>query len=145
MKSTILQKIALSFGAVLIGVVMFAAGCYVGFERRVLTEAYAVPTVDKHLMDASVSAMLLHQIDSGRLNDARHLLHLQLEGDILVVDSLLDSSDARTRELARKLFTQIEEYRSKHPDSYQQRAQPDAELTARIDSILQRTADTQKK
>lgn len=139
MKSTTTKNVALGFGTVLIGFAMFAAGCYVGNERRVLTEAYAVPTVDKHLMDASVTAMLLNQIDSGRLDDARHLLHLQLEGDILVVEALLDSSDVRSRELARKVSTQIDEYRAKHPASYQHQAAPDAGLTARIDAIFRRT------
>lgn len=141
MTNNTLKSIALTFGAIMIGLVMFAAGGYVGFERRVLTEAYAVPTVDKHLMDASVSAMLLNQIDSGRLDDARHLLHLQLEGDILVVEALLDSSDVRTRELARKVLAQIEEYRAKYPASYQRHSQPSPDLATRVEAILQRSAD----
>lgn len=138
-----MRKIALTFGAILLAIVAFSAGCYIGFERRMLTEAYAVPTVDKHLMDASVNAMLLHQIDSGRLDDARHLLHLQLEGDIVVIDSLLDSSDVRSRELAQRVLTQIEEYRAKHPASYQRHVKTNTELTTKIDSILRRLTDPQ--
>lgn len=137
-----MRRVALTFGAVLIAIVMFAGGWYAGFERRILTEAYAIPTVDKHLTDASITAMLLQQIDSGRVNDARHLLHLQLEGDIAVVETLVDFSDVRTRELAKKVLSHIEEYRAKHPASYQRLAKPDAELTAKIESILQRAEAT---
>lgn len=137
-----MKRVALTFGAVLIAIVMFAGGWYAGFERRILTEAYAIPTVDKHLTDASITVMLLQQIDSGRVNDARHLLHLQLEGDIAVVETLVDFSDVRTRELTKKVLSHIEEYRAKHPASYQRLAKPDAELTAKIESILQRAEAT---
>ncbi|MGH8729695.1 MAG: hypothetical protein ACREV9_16405 [Burkholderiales bacterium] len=138
MKTTTMAKIALSFGGILIGFVMFAAGCWLGYERRVMTEAYAIPTVDKHLTDASVAALLLHQIDSGRLDDARRLLRLQLEGDILVVEALFDFADPRSRDLAKNVFSQIEEYKAKHPDSYRPSPKPDAELAARVDSIIKR-------
>lgn len=141
MKTATMTRIALSFGGILIGFVMFAAGCWVGYERRVLTEAYAIPAVDKHLTDASIAALLLHQIDSGRLEDARRLLHLQLEGDILVVEALLDFSDPRSRDLAKKVFSQIEEYKAKHPDTYRAPSKPDAELAARVDSIIKRSRE----
>jgi hypothetical protein len=142
-----MKKLAFIVGIVLIAAALVTAGWYVGYAQRVFfTEAYAIPTTDKHLTDVAITAMILNQIDSGRLDDARHYLQLRLEGEILSVDSLLDSSDARTHELARKVFVKIGQYRSEHPSSYTgEMAHPDADVMAKIDSILKRSSEEPKK
>ncbi|PYJ84561.1 MAG: hypothetical protein DME22_12335 [Verrucomicrobia bacterium] len=137
-----MKKFALILGTVLVAAALVAAGWYVGYDRRVLTEAYAIPTIDKHLTEAGVTAMLIHQLDSARTDDARHMLRLQLDGQILAIDALLDASDARSRELAGKVFARIAQYRAEHPSSYT--GQFDADVSAKIDAILRRAKESQK-
>lgn len=136
-----MKKFGFILGVVLLAAVLVAGGWILGLQQRVLTEAVAIPTVDRHITEAMVKAMLLHQIDSGRIDDARHHLQSQVEGHILTVDALLDYSDARSRELARKVFRRIAQYREEHPNSYTGRmAHPDADVMAKIDSILRQAS-----
>src|SRR5688572_16456682 len=113
-----MKKFALIFGTILVAAALVAAGWYLGYDRRVLTEAYAIPVVDKHLTEAAVTALVIHHLDSARTDDARHMLRLQLDGQIVAIDALLDTSDARSRDLASKVFARIAHYRSEHPSSY---------------------------
>lgn len=136
-----MKKLGLILGVVILTAGLVVGGWFLGLQQRVLTEAYAIPTVDKHITEAMVKAMLIHQIDSGRIDDARHHLLLQVEGHILTVDALLDYSDARSRELARKVFSRIAHYRAEHPNSYTQRlAHPDPDVMAKINSILSKAS-----
>ena len=86
-----------------------------GAERRMLTELYSIPTIDKALTDAATKALIIEQIDEGRSADAREHLELQLDGDILTIGALLESSDTRSRDLAQKVFARIASYRVAHP------------------------------
>jgi hypothetical protein len=101
--------------------------------------------VDKYIGEAGTKAMLLHEIDAGQPDDmrrVREMLRLELDGDILMVDSLLDSSDARSRELARKVFAHIAEYRAQYPTNYPTTL-PEAD--AKIADILRRASRDQSK
>lgn len=141
-----MKKLAFILGVLFLAAGLVAVGWWLGFRERYLTEAYAIPVVDKHLTECSTTAMLIEQIDSGRIADARHFLRLQLDGDILTVDSLLDSSDARTRDLAQKVFARIERYRAEHPDSQTgQVVQSSADVDAKIEDILRRARGEQTK
>jgi len=133
-----MKKFASILGLWLLAVGLVVVGWWLGFRERLLSEAYAIPVVDKHLTDASKTAMLIEQIDSGRIADARHFLQLQLDGDILTVHTLLGSSDARTRDLAQKVFARIARYRAENPVSYTgQLSQSSADVDAKIAEILQ--------
>jgi hypothetical protein len=137
-----MKKFAFIFGLVLIAAVLVAAGWWLGFRERYLTEAYSITTLDKQLTDAGVKAMLLHQLDSGHPDDARRMLRLELDGDILMVDSLLDSSDARSRDLASKVFARIAAYRAEYPTNYTAQM---PEVDAKIAEILRRATQEQSK
>src|SRR5688572_6504791 len=93
--------------AVLVSAALVAGGWYVGYYQRVLTEAYAITVVDKQITEAAVTALIIHQLDSAQIDDARYMLRLRLDGHIAVIDSLLDTSDARTRDLAERFFMRI--------------------------------------
>ena len=141
-----MQRFAFILGIVVAAAALVAAGWYLGLQQRVLTEAYAIPTIDKHISDVSRTAMLLEQIDSGRTDDARHMLQVELSSHILSVDLLLDSADARSRDLASKVFARIARYRAEHPHSYTgQLVRMEADVSAKVDSILQRAREEQKK
>jgi hypothetical protein len=107
-----MNKFAFILGLVLIAAVLIASGWWLGFRQRYVTEAYSITALDKHLTDAGFKAMLLHELDTGHPDEASRMLRLELDGDILMVDSLLDSSDARSRDLASKVFARIAVYRA---------------------------------
>jgi hypothetical protein len=141
-----MKKLAIILITILTAAVLIAAGWWFGFQQRLLTEAYAVPTVDKHITDTTMTFSLLRQLDSSQIEDAKHMLRLRLDSDILTVDGLMDYTDARTRETARKIFTAIAEYRAAHPHSYTgSLAQTDAEVDAKIASILQKAKQEHTK
>ena len=137
-----MKKFAFILGLVLIAVALVAAGWWLGFRERYLTEAYAITTLDKQITDASLKVMLLNQIDSGRPDEARKMLQLDLDGDILVIDSLMDYSDARSRDLARKVFARIAAYRAKYPAN---ETNDMPEVDAKISDILRRANQGQDK
>jgi len=141
-----MKKLAIILISVIAAAVLVAVGWWFGFQQRLLTEAYAVPTVDKHITETTMTFSLLRQLDSSQIEDAKHMLRLRLDGDILTVDGLMDYTDARTRETARKIFTTIAEYRAAHPHSYTgSLAQTDAEVDAKIASILQKAKQEHTK
>jgi hypothetical protein len=137
-----MKKFAFILGFVLIAAALVTVGWWLGFRERYLTEAYSITTLDKQLTDASVRAMLLHQIDSGHSDDAHQMLSLELDGDILTIDSLLDSSDARSRDLASKVFARIAAYRAEYPADYTNTM---PEVDAKIAEILRRATQEQSK
>jgi len=139
-----MKTLAFGIAILMVAAVLVFFGYWLGTQHRMLTELYSIPTVDKALTDASLKAMLIEQIDSGRPNDAREHLELQLGVDILTVDSLLDSSDARTHELAQKLFARIASYRQAHPSS-PGKPLVNAEVDAKIASILDRAKKASSK
>jgi hypothetical protein len=84
------------------------------FKNDLYTDSLAITTLDKQLSDAAMKEGLIEQIDSGKTNDARYMLSTELDGDILTINSMLDYSDARSHDLARKIFTRIGNYRAEH-------------------------------
>ncbi|MEK7708027.1 MAG: hypothetical protein AAB380_08545 [Verrucomicrobiota bacterium] len=136
-----MKKFAFIFGLVLLAAILVAAGFWFGFSQRFMTDAWSSTVVDKSLTDATVKALILHHLDSGKIDDARHLLQTQLDGDILLVDSLLDYSDARSRELAGKIFARIAAYRAEYPSNYVTKM---PEIDTRVDSILKRASESHK-
>src|SRR5262245_36677776 len=141
-----MQKLVIILISIAAAAALIAVGWWCGFQHRLLTEAYAVPTVDRHITETTMTFSLLRQLDSGQIADAKHMLRLRLDGNILTVDGLMDYTDGRTRETARKIFETIAEYRAAHPYSYTGTlAQTDAAVDARIASILQKAKQEETK
>jgi len=141
-----MKKFVFILGLLVVAAGLVAGGWWLGFRQRVLTEAYTIPTVDKHLTEASVKALILHQLASGRSDDAWHMLQLQLDGEILMVDSLIDDADARSRDLAQKVFARIASYRAEHPPGQTgSTVQSSADVDAKIADILRRAKEEQKR
>ena len=126
--------------------VLVAVGWWLGSQHRFLTDALSVATVDKELADMTWMNRVLLHLDSGRVPEAKDLLALRLEGEILSVDSMLDYTDARTHAFALKVFRSISEVRDKNPANYMgPLARTDATINARIDSILERAKRAEGK
>ncbi len=141
-----MKKLAVILISIVAVAALVAVGWWFGFQQRLLTEAFAVPTVDKHITEATMTFSMLRQLDSGEIEDAKHMLRLRLDGDILTIDGLMDYTDARTRETARKVFARIAEYRAEHTNIYTgSLAQTDAEVDTKIASILRKAKEEQSK
>ena len=141
-----MKKLAVILISIIVAAALVAVSWWFGLQQRLLSEAYAVPTVDKHITEATMTFSMLRQLDSGKIEDAKHMLRMRLGGDILTVDMLADYTDARTRETARKIFATIADYRAAHPYSYTGNlAQTDADVDAKIASILRKAKEEQTK
>jgi len=141
-----MRKLAVILISIVAAALLVAVGWVVGFQQRFLTESFAVPTVDKQITETAMTFSMLQQLDSGDIQDAKQMLGIQLDGSILTIDSLMDYTDARTRDLARKVFIRIGEYRSKHPNNYTgSLAKTDTEVDAKVASILQKAKQQQAK
>ena len=141
-----MKKLAVILISLVAAMALVAVGWWFGFQQRLLTEGFAVPTVDKQITETTMTFSMLRQLDSGEIEDTKHMLRLRLDGNILTVDGLMDYTDARTREIARKIFTHIAKYRAEHPYSYTGNlAQAGAEVDAKIVSILQKAKQEQTK
>lgn len=137
-----MKKFAFILGLVLTAAALVAAGWWLGFRERYLTEAYTITTLDKQITDASIKSLLLHQIDSGHPDEVRKMLRLELDGDLLMIDSLMDYSDFRSRDLASKVFARIAAYRAEYPTNYTAQM---PEVDAKIAEILRRAKQEQSK
>jgi hypothetical protein len=136
-----MRKFASILGLILLAAALVGAGWWLGFQNRYLTEAYAVTTLDKHLTDMAVKSVILEQIDSGRIDEAREFLRLRLDSDIIVVDSMSDSSDARSRDLTAKVFARIAAHRAAYGSNYAIRVPA---IDTKVAEILGRGAEKQK-
>jgi len=128
-----MKKFLFMLGILGLSASLVGAGWFLGQRDRLITKFYDIPTIDKYLTDASVKTLMIQQIDSGRVAEARDMLQLELDIDILTLDGMVDSSDIRSRELAEKVFARIASNREKHPSTNK-----DARVATEIASVLER-------
>jgi hypothetical protein len=140
-----MKKILLVLGVVVATILLVGIGWVAGFQSKFLTKSLSVNLVDKALTDLSTTEMLLRDIQTGKIDEAKHSLQMQMNCDILTVDGLIDYSDERSRELARKIFTRIAHDRAEFPPKYTgDLPKMDPAVEARIDSILKRASESKK-
>jgi len=140
-----MKKLAFILGIVLIAAVLVAAGFWLGFAQRFMRDAYSVTVLDKSLSDASMSAMILHDLDSGQVDRARSLLRSQLDTDIVSIWAFGDYSDARTRKMATNVLARIAAFRAEYSSIYTNRTGDAAEIDAKIASILEQARNEHAK
>ena len=132
-----MKRFAFIFGVVLIAAVLVAAGYWLGFGQRFMVDAYSATALDKSLTDATTHAMLLHDLDSGHVDEARDLLRSELDSDIMTVWAFGDCSDARSRKMATNVLSRIATFRAEYPAIYTNRASGDwVQIDAKITDIL---------
>jgi len=141
-----MKRFAFIFGIVLIAAILVAAGFLLGFGQRFMTDAYSVTALDKSLTDASTHAMLLHELDSGHIDEARGLLRSELDSDIVTIWAFGDYSDARSRKMATNVLARIAEFRAEYPSIYTNRTSGDeAQVDAKIASLLEQAKKTETR
>jgi len=141
-----MKKFAFIFGIVLIAAILVGAGFWLGFAQHFMTEAYSVTALDKSLTDASIKAMILHDLDSGQIERARSLLRSQLDGDIITIWAFGDYSDPRSRKMATNVLARIAAFRAEYSSIYTNRTSGDeVDIDAKIASILEQARKEKTK
>jgi hypothetical protein len=141
-----MKKFAFILGIVLLAAILVGAGVWIGFAQRFMTEAYSVTALEKSLTDASIKAMILHDLDSGQIDKARSMLRSQLDSDIITIWAFGDYSDARSRKMATNVLARIAAFRAEYSSIYTNRTSGDeAEIDAKIASILEQASKQQTK
>lgn len=165
MKKTV--KILIAFSA---AVGLFLLGWFCGQRST----ANLAGKVTKSLMyghaqnNTIEQQMLLEQIDSQRIEDAKQSIYLHMDGNILMLNSLLEETNPDMTVSAMKILMQMDEgtdaqygpkqatankilarvanYRAKHPWTYSgQSPQPNnADVEAKLAEILKNAAASQK-
>lgn len=133
-----MKRFAFIFGIVVVAAILVAAGVWGGFSLRFMRDAYSITALDKALVDASMRARILHDLDSGRVDDARRMLRVQLDSDITTIWAFGDYSDDRHRKLATNTLARIAAFRAEFPSAYTNRTTGDeAQIDTMIASILE--------
>jgi len=141
-----MKRFAFIFGIILIAAILVAAGFWLGFGQRFMRDAYSVTALDKSLTDASTHAMLLHELDSGHIDDARSLLRSELDSDIITIWAFGDYSDARSRKMATNVLARIAAFRAEYPSIYTNRTSGDwAQIDTKIAAILEQARKEQSR
>jgi len=141
-----MKKFAFIFGVVLIAAVLVAAGYWLGFGQRFMTDAYSSTALDKALADAAIRARLLHSMDLGRYDEVRDLLRSELDSDVVTIWALGDYTDARSRKAATNILAGIAAFRAEYPSNYVYRTTGEmADVDAKIASILEQARKAETK
>jgi len=140
-----MKKIFLILGGITVVAILIGIGWIAGFQSKFFEQAYSINLLDQRLTELSIKELLLH----GKIDDAKDLIRTEQDGDILLVDSLIDSADERSRDLARKVFTRIAhdrvEFSQIQPTNNSMlNPKDEAEINAKIDSILKRASEPAK-
>jgi hypothetical protein len=116
--------------------------------------------------EVTFTEAVIEQLDSGRIDDARQMLRVHLDGDILGLDSIpespaispgdmvalrdlnasIQSSHGSMRESANRILARVARHRADHPWTYTGDLphSTNAEVEAKLDSILKRASESQK-
>jgi hypothetical protein len=111
------------------------------------TEPSTMPMFDSHFNALSVTEAAIEAIDAGRIDDAKHQLRLNQDGNILALDQLWDSEHEATRDGAEKLLTRIAKHRAEHPWKYSGSlpALTNAEVEAKVSTVLSAASKKQNQ
>jgi hypothetical protein len=141
-----MKKFAFIFGVFLIAAILVAAGYSLGFVQRFMVGAYSATALDKSLIDASIRARILHELDLGHVDAARSLLRSELDGDVVTIWAFGDYTDVRSRKMATNILAGIAAFRAEYPSNYTYRTSGDmAEIDAKIASILEQARKEQSR
>jgi len=111
--------------------------------------------------------VVVEEIDSGKIEDAKNMIHLNMDGNILALDNLSGTNNSNTslsdlkiliqidkdsqsqwgshRQVTEKLLARVAKYRAAHPLKYSGALQMSIpEVQAKVDGILKRAAESQK-
>jgi len=136
------------FLSIVAGIMLAAALIYVGWifgaRTHFMTEAFSVTVVDKAMTDLTMKELMLNEIQEGKIEDVKHSLQLDIDGDILTIDAFRDDVDARSLDISRKILSRIAQDRAKFTNNYVgDLPKMDSEVEAKINLILEKASESQ--
>jgi len=163
------MKKLLSILVPLLVIVSFVAGWRGGQQSTLKLTSNIINryTFDSSFSQIAENYLILSQLDSGRIEDAKQLVHRNITSEIFTLDDAIESSGITTslmdlknldalqkenhqkplRQIADGFLAHVAQQRNAHPwtetNSFLT-AEQNAQFTARLDAILKRAIDSQR-
>ena len=97
------------------------------------------PFIDRQIAEAAFLAAVMDYLDSNRIDDAKYLLILRQDGNLLAINESLPLADERSRKTAARLFAKIAKHRAGKAFSYKgDLPRPGSNAVAEVNSILEK-------
>jgi hypothetical protein len=149
---------------------LFFLGWFLGRQSAI---KLASDVLEAQMFDAAYSQLadsevVIEEIDSGRIEDAKNMIYLNMNGNIFGLNNLLESTNSKLsfpamkilfkmdegnrsaygshQDTSDKLLARVAKYRAEHPWTYAGTMphSTNTELEAKLDSILNRASESQK-
>ena len=141
-----MKKLAFIVGIVLLAAILVVVGYWVGSAHGFMRDLYSSTVLDRALTDASIQARILHNLDSGHIDDARRLVRSRLDSDITTIWAFNEYSDARSRKMATNVLAGIAAFRAEFAAIYTNRTNDsEVQIDAMIASILEEARKAETK
>ena len=139
------MKIFLSIVAgIILAAVLIYVGWIFGARTHFMTEAFSVTVVDKALTDLIMKELMLNEIQTGKMEDVKHSLQMEIDGNILTIDAFRDDMDARSLDMSRKILSRIAQDRAKSTNNYVgDLPKMDSDVEVKIKLILKQASESQ--
>ncbi len=159
-----MKKLIYIFALVLAGAALLGAGWFLGraTTAKTASDLLTANMFNKEYAGLTEDQIVIEQLDSGRIDDAKETLRRRVDSSILGLDILLESRDLSAAELAalreqvlrdsgasmpdsaNRLLARVAYYRAEHPSTYQGKLAQDKEVEAKIGTILKRASEARK-
>jgi hypothetical protein len=135
-------------------------------QSTVSTDVLKAQIFNTAYAEVTFSEVIIEQLASGRIDDAKHMLRTHQDGHIFSLENCLDSaaispdemvalqdlnvslesSHGSRREVAEQSLARVARFRADHPWTYKGTLphSTDPEVEAKLASIFQRASDSQK-
>jgi hypothetical protein len=135
------------FLSIIVGIIIAAALIYVGWifgaRTHFMTQAFSATVVDKSLTDLMMKELMLSQIQEGKIEDVKHSLQMEIDGNILTADAFRDEMDERSLNMMLGIFSKIAQDRTRFTNNYPDNLpKMDSDVEAKINLILKQASES---
>ena len=115
-------------------------GWCLGERHRILEEAAADATIDGRVVQARQLSDIIDALGTGKTDDAKNFLSLQLYGHVMYIDMWFDHASLRSRQEAQDVFTSLAQRRSRWATNYSTEfaRSTDIAMKRKLESVLSR-------
>jgi hypothetical protein len=107
----------------------------------------STPFLTRELVEAIQAQYILEYLDGGTPTKAKASLHLRMDGHIMVIGSLLETTSSENdRQSAKRFLRRVAEHRKKYSASYpEQMKSSDFEEVRKMVAEILKSAENEKK
>jgi hypothetical protein len=126
-----MKRFLFILGIVVMSGGIFVGGLILGIQRNFMNAIVVSSSLGDDISKASTELVLLYHLEAQEIDEAKAFLNIQLNGNIIGIDSLLPlCPDGDSTLAAKNLLARIAEHRSKHP------VKSDEEIDKVVQNIL---------